>query len=442
MSNPVHIVSQIKLPNNSDNLTITTTTNISENIIRAEVESISVNSRSVTYKSEVMKNFTLRKSLTNLNFDDLQVEIDPEYLELKDYFIYKAIGDRKLYSSLCISDLSELNRKYDDSVKTKLYSAVILDNKEKIVQLKNNKIDFENVYRANSLFSKLEENLYYLCDELINVSECFEKEVIDNICTERANAEQIKKMQIFVSEILDKNNEPMMRNIGLNKDLKIKYIKLAYFLLNFKGFSNNMISYQGISQNLKNHLTRIISLRNTLVIYITEWIKFIVGDLFCFVHLLEGVEVDQNFLSNLQIEYTNQQAIVNNKVEHELIIKENSERISSLMIEINQLREQFTFIQNEYNILIEKNKVLVNQIADLSDMNSRLIYQNDELRNEQIKIITDIEAKYVVYIEKIKMEYDFKIEQYIIQIKEITKKKEELEVKYFLLLFKIILLKF
>jgi hypothetical protein len=260
---------------------------------------------------------------------------------LKDYFIYRSVGNYKLYDTVCISELSELNRKYDDSVRSKLYSAVILENKDKILQLKSSSLSFENAYKANFIYSKMEENLHYLCDELLCISEEFESEVITKICSERSNAEQIKQMQKFISDILDSNNNPQMKNIGQNEELKIKYIKLANFLLHFQGFSNSNQSFQGLSRNLKSHLIKIISLRNSLVIGLTQWIRFILGDLYTFVHQLEGVSVDQSFLQTLQIEYVNQQAITNLRAEYELLLNQKSERIALLEQENSQLKREF-----------------------------------------------------------------------------------------------------
>ena len=130
MSQKVTIIKDTKTPSTSSftssatKTTITTTSNF-DGVVRNENDSMSVIQSNVNFKSSMMRNYIKKNSSTNLNFDDLQCEMDQEYLELKDYFIYKAIGDRELYSTVCISDLSELNRKHDDSVKTKLYSAVI-----------------------------------------------------------------------------------------------------------------------------------------------------------------------------------------------------------------------------------------------------------------------------------------------------------------------------
>jgi hypothetical protein len=264
------------------------------------------------------------------NFDDLDDHYNEEYKEIKDYFIMKPIADYKLYDTICISSLSELNREYDDAVKTKLYSAVILDNKSKIVEIKNNKIMFDNTYKANNIQSVMEHTLYTICDELLYLTQKFEKDIIDKICSQKSKADQIKKIQLFISEILDKNNEPQMKNIGQNLELKIKYIKLAHFLLHFKGFTGLDIDYKGISESLKKHLLRIMELRDMLVKNITEWIKYLLGDVYGFVFKLEGVKIDQEFKNGLPVEYP---SIVEKTIYKDVLVEnQNTEVILNFIL--------------------------------------------------------------------------------------------------------------
>ena len=291
---------KIKTAPAKEGVTITTT---SSNAI-----STSGVMQAVVFRSALMKKFqdSFVASKNFGNFEDLEAEYNEEFKEVKDYFIMKPIGPMALYQSVCISYLSELNMQFDDEVKTKLYSAVILDNKEKIVQIKNNKIMFENIYKANAVHHNMEHSLQSLCDELLLMSESFEGEVTNKISSERTSAEQIKKIQLFISTILDNKNEPMMKNIGKNKELKIKYIKLAHYLLHHRGVGGiETANYDGISKSLINHLSKIISLRELIVQKLSEWIRYLCGDVYAFVHQLEGLKVDQSLLSMIegQIEY-------------------------------------------------------------------------------------------------------------------------------------------
>lgn len=316
--------SNLNVTNNpKKNIEFTTTSN---NLVRPDSDAIN-------FKSKPMRSIQNRiRSQSFNNFDDLEAEYNDEYKEIKDYFIMKPIANYKLYDTICISNLSELNREYDDAVKTKLYSAVILDNKSKIIEIKNNKIMFENTYKANNIQSVMEHTLHTLCDELLYLTENFEKDIIDKICSQKAKADQIKKMQLFISEILDSNNEPQMKNIGQNLELKIKYIKLAHFLLHFQGFSGLDIDYKGISESLKKHLLRIIELRNLLVKNITEWIKYLLGDVYGFVFNLEGVKIDQDFANSLPVEYP---SIVEKTIYKEVSVEnQNTEVILNFIFNI------------------------------------------------------------------------------------------------------------
>ena len=181
--------SNVQITNETKNrISFTTTTNHesatdlhTSNIIRRdENDNIKFNSALMRYNQKHH-----HRESASVNFDDMKAEYNQEFNEIKDYFIFKAIGNFKLYESICISKLSELNREHDDSVKTKLYSAVILDSKEKILQIKNNNINLDNMYKANQVFKKMEDCLHVLGDELLFISENFETGVIDKICTEK-----------------------------------------------------------------------------------------------------------------------------------------------------------------------------------------------------------------------------------------------------------------
>jgi hypothetical protein len=314
MSQNLNITTQIKTQENVSTTINTTTT---QTIVREE-------NCSVSYNSYMMKNFKKRHFVENsLEFDNLDAQIDEEFSEIKDYFIMKPIGEYKLFDTICISRLAELNRMYDDDVRSKLYNSVILDHKAKILLIKNKEFSFENNVKADYINSRLEKSLHSLTDEFAYITESFEEEIINKVSKNKTSSEDLEKMRDFISTILDSKNEPNLKNIGLNTDLKIKYIKLANFLLHFDGVSNSKENYKGISQSLKMHLNKIISLRNSLVISITSWIKFIFQDLYEFCHNLEGLEVDNSFINNLQIEFNSgnyEEKIIYNEKKDEKIV--------------------------------------------------------------------------------------------------------------------------
>jgi len=169
----------------------------------------------------------------------------------------------------------------------------------------------------------MEHSLQCLADEMILMSESFESEITNKISSERTSADQIKKIQLFISQILDSKDEPMMKNIGKNEELKVKYIKLASYLLHHKGIDGaEKTNYEGISKSLINHLSKIISYRELFVQKISEWMRYLCGDLFGFVHQLEGLKVDQSFLTMIegQIEYGSGRSVSSTHTSSETIV--------------------------------------------------------------------------------------------------------------------------
>jgi hypothetical protein len=328
----------------SGNTTTTTT------IVRKETDPIS-------YKSSFMINF--RKNVVSsghsMDFDEIDSHYSQNYKEIKEFFLYQPIGKYNMYDTVCSPTLSELESNFPDQVKSKLYVSAILDNKDKILQILNNKVNFETLYKSNYYNSKLEQTLYSLSDEMIYIAEYFDSEVIGRISTERSSAEQITKMQEFIRGILDENNEPRMRNIGQNTELKIKYIKLANFLLKFKEFGNTTLGYEGLSNSVKTHLSAILNLRNTLIVSLTEWIRFIIGDVYAYAHKIEGITVDQFFLDGLQIEYASQEEISRIKSYYEVLISQITERLTiEKTTEITKMKSYYEQLISERTTVIEK----------------------------------------------------------------------------------------
>merc|ERR1712151_1119601 len=96
-----------------------------------------------------------------------------------------------------------------------------------------------------------------------------------------------------------------MKNNGKNRDLKIKYIKLAHFLLKHKGGIAAETNHEGLCKYLIQHLSKIISLRELIVQRLSDWIRYLTGDIYSFAHRLEGLKIDQSLLESLeaQIDY-------------------------------------------------------------------------------------------------------------------------------------------
>lgn len=324
MSQNINITTEAKSQSSFSATTTSQTTTTSSQINTRKESS------SVSYNSSMMNNYSqksLKKRIIDFEMTEND-EIDDEFKEIKEYFIMQPIGNYQLYDAVCISRLAELNREYDDTVRNKLYSSVILDQKSKIVQIKEQKISFEESLKADLIEKKMEQNFLSIIDEFACITESFDSEIISKICSNKSSAEELETLRLFIISILDSRDQPMMRNIGNDIELKKKYIRLANILLHFKNAPEST-DFKGISLSLKNHLSRVISLRNSLVLSLTSWIRFLIQEVYEYVHKIEGLVVDTSFINTLKIETEQKETIVEKFVEKIVYVEKDQAKYVS-----------------------------------------------------------------------------------------------------------------
>lgn len=274
----------------------------------------------------------IKKKLSNgkdFNFDNIDHIRCEQHFELKDNFLLTETKEYHKYDIICSTCLSDLNRAYDDSLRSKLYSGIIYDQKGKILDIKNEKIDFENFTYGKILQNRTHDDILNSGDELVNFTESFEKNVMNKYTSCKTSPEDIKKIKDFIGKILNEKNEPNLRNIGQNEDLKIRYIQLAYFLLRFRSAKENEENHKGLTENLKQHILDLIKKRKKINQNIDNWLIFILGDFYKKSHELENLPYDEEFYRNIQKEFTSQQ----DETIRELI-KEN-ERLKNVFLIFN-----------------------------------------------------------------------------------------------------------
>ena len=245
----------------------------------------------------------------DFEFDDHDNIRCDQHFELKDNFMISEIKEYEKYDIICSTCFSMLNRDYDDSLRTKLYSAVIYDNKEKIVQIKEDQINFQLFTVAKSLQVHTHNDIMCLGDELHEFAHSFETNVIDRFTTCKTTDEEILKIKKFINSILNEKNERNLRNIGQNENLKIKYIKLAYFLLKFKGLKKEEMDYTGLTNNLKQHILEIVKKREKINISIDRWIRLILGEFYPYTHELEKLPYEEEFCRSIPKEYVGYESL-------------------------------------------------------------------------------------------------------------------------------------
>ncbi len=192
------------------------------------------------------------------SFDATDANYCSTHNEIKDYILFSKVENYRLYDTICKNCLSQLNRK--GHVNAELFDSVIIDNKEKILQIRQNKLNLTGGVSVE-VMRNLKETILPLADELIYLSEVFDAEVLGKIGGNTAKAEEIEKLKGFINSIeLTPNGDPNVFGIGKNEPLKHKYIKLALFLVNFAGVGSMDADHSGITESIKSHGKRMFSL--------------------------------------------------------------------------------------------------------------------------------------------------------------------------------------
>jgi chromosome segregation ATPase len=205
---------------------------------------------------------------------------------------------------------------------------------------------------------------------------------------------------------LNEKNEPKLKDIGNNEELKKKYIRLAVFLLQYPIEKDR--NYSGISSHLMQHLQRIVELRHKIVICLTRWIEYLTRDIFSYVFGLEGVSVNEEFLRNLKINYYDEELITRIRTEYETKIRTRDEEINDLRLQLTKRDELIELIRNEN--------------TQLRNGNSRYEYE--------VKRLETIIAEYETQITNLKIQnntYITQINQFMTTITNLNLKLEENE---------------
>jgi hypothetical protein len=286
-------------------------------------------------------------------FENLENVKCEKHSELKELFICSETKEYEKNDIICCNCLSELNRDYDDSIKSKLYSRIIMEEKEKILQIKENKINFDIFTITKSLQIHTNNCIVSIANEFLNFNETFENKIINKIAIYKISNQEIERIKNFINTVLNEKNEVIMKNIGNNRELKVKYIQLAYFLLRFKGIKKGdfEINYKSLVENLKLLLLDIIEIRKKMNKNVEKWLELILNEFYSYSHELENINLDNDFFNRIktQIKYTPKK-----------ILKEINylrEKVNSLNIENNSFREKADYLNKENSELKEVNKI-------------------------------------------------------------------------------------
>ena len=193
---------------------------------------------------------------------------------------------------------------------------------------------------------------------------------------------------------LDSKGDPILEGIGLDRDREREYISLAIFLIYFQGLSQNKNSFTGISESLKYHLISIIKLRKLMVKRLTDWLRLLTGEFYDYIFTSEGLEIDNIFRKNLQVDFSSDEEIIKLKLYFEQNLKQKDENI--------------------YNLSAEKDR--------LGLTNNQLLIQNEEYRKTINQMRFDSEIAMKMKVESITLEYENKMNLILLESQNLKNK--------------------
>jgi len=405
------------------------------------------------YQSRLSKRGSIMPN-TEFNFDKMDANYCQEHGEIKDYIIMSTPPQGfRIYDLICKNCLSHINYRNPNPVKAELFDTVIIDNKEKILQIKQNKLDLQTG-NSGELIKILKDTILPLADELIFLSEDFDTQISGKISGNSAKAEEIAKLKNFINSIeFTSTGDPNVFGIGKNEPLKNKYIKLALFLVNFTGISNDN-NHQGMVESLKSHMVKMVQIRKVMIYKITAWLRYLAGSFYEYVHGLENLSIDELFRQNLQIDYVSEEQLLQLKLFYEGELKKRDDRIRILedenlryRKEIDTLRASLAYMSEQETIIAELRmklqkyesenayqkqtiSTLTNENQRLNGLNSEYLNQIEIFRTEITQLKIEFENKLRGTLEAMKIEYDKKIGEYILNLNQWTAKYSDLESKY------------
>ena len=358
---------------------------------------------------------------------DLICKLHSEY---KDSFLFEKIDNFNLYDRICKYCESEIKMKIRRTVNSQLYSEVIQENKDKILQIreKNISLDSFSTKRDDDCKNMLNDRIFPIADEIIDLADNFQKEILSKL-TDNEFFEQSNSLKEFITSMqFNSRGDPYLSNIGENASLKAKYIQLALFLVHFSGGKSNSGTKKGISESLKTHLLNIIRLRKVIVRNFTEWLRFLIGDFYDFVFSAENLNSDNEFRNSLQIEFSSEEEIYKLKYYYENIIKQKDDKISLLILENEMLKnsnEEIRKISEERdNLRMRVGSMQVDydiQIKNLMLKFENLTKENVSLRNNMNSYMLQIEN----YKEQIN-NLNYQLDEFKFKISTLNEKDSEI----------------
>jgi chromosome segregation ATPase len=413
------------------------------------------------YTSKVIPNLfemtIVRNSIVPYNIENVESNTCKTHQEIKEYILLEPVENYKKHDLICKNCLSLLNFKRGSDYKTRLFDAVIMENKEKIRQIRTDKIKISSSSSSDDCVEACKQTIIPCIDEFIYLSDNFEKEILSKIDGGNSKADEIREMKNFIASMeLTPEGDPNVFGIGRNEGLKNKYINLALFLIKYtrSNNDNDKQNLSGISQYLKNHILSMISLRKVFIYRVTDWLRYLIGGFYEEIFTMENLPVDENFRKNLQVDYVSEEDLIKMRLFFEGELKKRDDHIRFLEDENAKLRLQIKDLTDNLCVMSENESALTdlqekfkqleddwlkqkdiiqglsNEINRLKGLNNEYLAQIDGLRNELLAAKKEYERKMQISLDQIRTEYERKISDLNNSLNQISLKYNELEKKY------------
>jgi predicted nucleic acid-binding Zn-ribbon protein len=393
------------------------------------------------YTSQIIPNLyeltIVRNSIVPYNIDNLESNTCKTHSEIKEYILLEPVENYKKNDLICKNCLSLFNYKRGSDYKAKLFDAVIMENKDKIRQIRSEKIKLSPTNISDDCIEACKQTIIPCMDEFIFLSDNFEKEILSKIDGGNSKADEIREIKGFIGSMeLTPEGDPNVFGIGRNENLKNKYINLALFLIKYaRNNDSQQPSVNGISQSLKNHILSIIALRKVFIYRITDWLRYLIGGFYDQIFNLENIPIDENFRKNLQIDYVSEEDMIKMRMFFEGELKKRDDHIRYLEDENAKLRQQIKDLSDSLCVMSENESALTDLQAKFKLLEDDWVRQKDLIQGLQNEInrLKGINAEYLGQIDGLrnelmltKKDYEKKLQQSLDQIRQLQSDNENL----------------
>lgn len=353
------------------------------------IHGISSGKTAINYSSEM-------KEFLNISKETLETEAFCQaHGKVKELILLEAADKYKAQEAICVSCFEELKAKTNSNFQTASWEQVLSDNMGKLKMINNEKFSFDFLELNSKAQKCLNENIFSLTSELLNISNNFKVHISNKISDRN---EQIQKLKSYVSELkLFSLQNFSLEEASKNQQLKLKSVKLASFLARNSDLDLDQLTIiNGLTESFKAYVRQVLESKTKLQTKISNWLEFLNISISDFVCKSEKVSLDETFktLINREIYKINTMNETANTVEHKFDINnfenrnnntellEKEEQITSLLIQLETIKANFDEIKESNQSLKNEN---IRLISFANEIKTNLEIQIENKNQQSIK---------------------------------------------------------